>query len=66
MLGYPFDLWSTFTQLHECATWPYENKQNLMIIDLKEVNTVVSSEQSQLPLQVLKNPGKVFYDDKSR
>lgn len=37
-----------------------------MTIDLKEVNTVVSSEQSQLPLQVLKNPEKVVNDDKSR
>lgn len=38
----------------------------LTIVDLEEVNTVVSCGQSQLPLQVLKNPEEVVYDDKPR
>lgn len=38
----------------------------LTIVDLEEVNTVVSHEQSQLLLQVLKNPEEVVYDDKPR
>ena len=41
-------------------------RAELTIVDLEEVNTVVSHEQSQLLLQVLKNPEEVVYDDKPR
>lgn len=41
-------------------------RTELTIVDLEEVNTVVSCEQSQLPLQVLKNPEEAVYDDKPR